>query len=119
MKIKNTYILLLLFLCCTSLPKSFKQTNEPNWATVKLRDDITYESAWRSVVDLVVQKFDTEVLDQKEGYIRTKYLDSYSSVVTGIYRVKLVIKFSKKRDIVVDLLEKYLEKNLSEFVIIK
>ena len=88
---RKPFILILLFLSCTSLPKTFKQTNEPNWTTVELRDDITYESAWRSVVDLVVQKFDTEVLDQKEGYIRTKYLDSYSSVVTGIYRVKLVI----------------------------
>lgn len=82
----------LLAGCAT--PKTFVKTLEPTWATVELRTDMPYEKAWDSVVDIMVKRFDLEILSKDDGYIRTGWLYTWTGKLMENYRVRVTIKFS-------------------------
>mgnify|MGYP006896978185 CR=1 FL=1 len=93
--------LLLFFVISISLtllascaPKSFVETLEPTWATIEVRDDLSYEEAWNSVVDTLVKKFDMEKLSKEDGYIRTNWRYTWTGDMTENYRVRATVKFS-------------------------
>ena len=81
----------LLAGCAT--PKTFVKTLEPTWATVELRTDMPYEKAWDSVVDIMVKRFDLEILSKDDGYIRTGWLYTWTGKLMENYRVRVTIKF--------------------------
>lgn len=85
-------VALLLAGCAT--PKTFVKTLEPTWATVELRTDMPYEKAWDSVVDIMVKRFDLEILSKDDGYIRTGWLYTWTGKLMENYRVRVTIKFS-------------------------
>lgn len=91
--------LLVLFLAVSACaPKTFVKTLESTWATTELRDDITYDEAWNSVVDTLVKDFDMEVLSKRDGYIRTNWLYTWTGEIDQDYRVRVTCKFSPDRE---------------------
>jgi len=78
-------------------PSSFVKTMEPSWASVEVQEDLDYEKAWASVVDLLVKKFDLEVLSKENGYIRTAWLYTWTGILREDYRVRVTAKFSQDR----------------------
>jgi len=84
----------LLFSC---VPKTFVKTLEPTWASIELRNDLSYERAWTTVVDALVKRFDLEVLSKEDGYIRTGWLYTWTGKLTENYRVRVTAKFSPDR----------------------
>ena len=82
----------LLAGCAT--PKTFVKTLEPTWTSIEVRSDIPYEKAWDTVVDLMVKRFDLEILSKEDGYIRTGWLYTWTGKVMENYRVRVTIKFA-------------------------
>lgn len=75
-------------------PITFVQTLEHSWASIEIAETMEYEKAWSAVVDLLVRKFDLEVLSKENGYLRTTWLYSWTGELREDYRVRVTIKFS-------------------------
>lgn len=97
----TTRVLVLLccgaFLCGCVAPQTFVKTAAPGWNTIEVRDDITYEGAWRSVVDLIGRKFDIEILSKEDGYLRTGWYFAWTGELQEGYKVRGILKFSPDR----------------------
>jgi len=78
-------------------PDSFVKTMEPGWTSIEVAEDIGYDKAWASVVDLLVKRFDIEVLSKENGYVRTAWLYTWTGELRKDYRVRATIKFSQDR----------------------
>jgi len=87
----------LLIAGCASVPRTFVQTLEPTWASVKVRPEVKYDTAWASLVDVLVKRFDVEVMSKEDGYVRTGWLYSWTGKVSENYRVRVTAKFSPDR----------------------
>lgn len=95
-----------------SKPKTFIKTMEPSWISIALRDDVTEDRAWDSILDILIKRFDMEVMEKANGYIRTVWLYTWTGVATEDYRVRVTVKFKKgerKVDIKTDAEYKYSE----------
>ncbi|HMA84690.1 MAG TPA: hypothetical protein VKN73_03230 [Desulfosalsimonadaceae bacterium] len=92
------FILVPLILIISCAPKTFVKTLEPTWATTEVRDDISYEEAWNTVVDTLVKDFDMEVLSKRDGYIRTNWLYTWTGEVNQRYRVRVTCKFTPDKE---------------------
>ncbi len=77
-----------------STPKTFVKTMEQTWASIEVRSDVQYTNAWNSVIDILVKRFDLEILSQPDGYARTTWLYSWTGKVDENYRVRVTIKFA-------------------------
>lgn len=75
-------------------PATYLQTQEATWASVEIRDGMNYEVAWTTVIDLLVKKFDVEILSKADGYARTGWLHSWTGELRNDYRVRVTIKFN-------------------------
>ena len=81
-------------------PKTFVKTMSPGWSAIEIREGITYEVAWESVVDLIARKLDIEILSREDGYLRTGWLYSWTGKLTEVYKVRAVVKFSPNKKVV-------------------
>jgi hypothetical protein len=97
-------ILLASILIVTSLsfwgceaPETFVKTAEPSWARVEIKDGIEYNKSWTTIYDILVRRFDIEVAEKDNGYIRTGWLYSWTGQVTDYYRVRITVKFAEDR----------------------
>lgn len=79
-------------------PVSFVKTMEPTWASVQIREGLEYENAWNAVMDVLVRKFDLEVLSKDNGYMRTSWLYAWTGQLREDYRVRVTIKFNPERN---------------------
>ncbi len=86
-------VLFIFFVGC-STPKTFVRTMEQTWATIEVRNEVPYTDAWNSVIDVLVKRFDLEVLSQQDGYARTTWLYSWTGKMNENYRVRVTIKFA-------------------------
>lgn len=75
-------------------PQTFVRSLDPTWASVELRDEVTYDQAWQTVVDTLVKQFDLEVLSKDNGYLRTNWQYTWTGRVNERYRVRVTGKFS-------------------------
>ncbi len=78
-------------------PVTFVQTLEHSWVTIETREDISYDRAWASVVDLIVRKFEAEILSKEDGYLRTTWLYTWTGELREDYRVRVTVKFVPDR----------------------
>jgi hypothetical protein len=78
-------------------PESFIKSMEPAWASMEIRTDVPYDKAWSSVVDLLVKRFDLEILEKDDGYIRTTWLYTWTGEMRENYRVRVTIKFNERK----------------------
>ena len=101
MKLRNLLIVFTLIIITSGCfitsglfaPKSFIRTMEPSWTTIELQKDVTFDKAWREVLDILIRKFDIEVSQKENGYIRTGWLYTWTGNYTASYRVRVTIKF--------------------------
>lgn len=75
-------------------PKTFVRTMDPGWNTIEIRDDLTYDQAWSSVVDLLSKKFDIEILSKQDGYLRSGWFHAWTGDLTEGYKVRAIVKFT-------------------------
>lgn len=82
---------------CTSpeAPTSFSRYNAPGWTSFEIRNDVSYERAWKVMVGILVHKFDVEFLSKEEGYIRTAWHYTWPGVYMPNYRVRVTALFSE------------------------
>jgi len=78
-------------------PVTFIQILELSWVSIEIREDIEYDRAWASVVDLIVRKFEAEILSKEDGYLRTTWFYTWTGELREDYRVRVTIKFSPDR----------------------
>lgn len=78
-------------------PVSFVKMIEPTWASIEIRKEVEYEKAWASLLDLLVKRFDLEVLSKDNGYARTGWLYTWAGGLREDYRVRVTVKFSPDR----------------------
>ena len=97
----------LFLMCCA--PKTFVRNISPGWSMIEIRDEVSYDKAWKSVVDLIAKQFDIEILSKEDGYIRTGWLYSWTRTgwlyswtgnLTQNYKVRSLIKFNPDKGIV-------------------
>lgn len=75
-------------------PQSFVRSLDPTWASVELREEVTYEQGWQVVVNTLVKQFDLEVLSKDNGYLRTNWQYTWTGRLNERYRVRVTAKFS-------------------------
>ncbi len=90
--------LLVVFSSCGGRIPTFVQTLEPSWATVEVREDLSYDAAWSRVVDLLVKRFDIQIMSKEDGYIRTNWLYTWTGEVLDHYRVRVTVKFAPNNE---------------------
>ena len=102
MRWRNVFLVGLLAVCVTACmaPKSFVRIMEPAWSSVEVRLDMTYEDAWKEVLDVLAKKFEIEMISKDGGYVRTSWIYTWwkAGKITEKYRVRAIVKFSAKRD---------------------
>ena len=91
-------ILSALFIACT--PATFVRTMDSTWNSIEVRENLTSEDAWNSVVDLIAKKFDIEVLSKEDGYLRTGWYHAWTGDLNDDYKVRSVIKFTNNKRLV-------------------
>ena len=89
-------LLSVFFISCSHAPKSFIKIYKPTWASVELRDNLSFDEAWHRVVDVLAKKFELEMISIDGGYIRTSWIYSWwkEGKLTEDYRVRAIVKFS-------------------------
>jgi hypothetical protein len=102
MKIRALLIipaLALLLSGCASIeaPQAFLRYNATGWTALEVRNDVSYDRAWKVIVGILVRKFDLEFLSKEEGYLRTAWLHTWSGVYLDHYRVRITVLFSEDR----------------------
>ena len=75
-------------------PSTFVRTIDPGWNTIDIREELEYDKAWNTVVDLVSRKFDIEIISKEDGYLRTGWYHAWTGELTERYAVRLVVKFT-------------------------
>jgi len=93
-------LLLLGIVACFSgcaAPETFVRTSEPAWAKIEIRDGVDYDRSWQTIYDLLVRRFDIEVAQKENGYMRTGWLYSWTGQVTDFYRVRITVKFPEDK----------------------
>ena len=98
MNMKFVAILVLVLLVSACAPKTFIRTAEPGWSTVEMREELTYDEAWKQMVDVLAQKFDLEVISKEGGYVRTGWIHSWTGKMTEHYKVRAIVKFDPDRE---------------------
>lgn len=91
--LSSCVVIVLLTVSSCSAPKTFIKTMEPTWANIELRQGISYNDAWKKVLDILIQRFDIEVSEQESGYIRTGWLYTWTGDYKENYRVRITVKF--------------------------
>ncbi|MDB4905300.1 MAG: hypothetical protein JWO05_84 [Gemmatimonadetes bacterium] len=80
-----------------ALPTGFaRSTSDAKLSrTLELRDGMTRANAWRSINDLLGQRFIVDVVDQKAGFVMTTWQASWlrDGVPDLRYRTRLVVRF--------------------------
>jgi hypothetical protein len=88
----------LVIISCA--PKTFIRTMDPGWNAVEVREDLTFDVAWKSIVDLIARKFDIEVISKEDGYFRTGWLYTWTGKLDEYYKVRAIIKFKPDKRVV-------------------
>jgi hypothetical protein len=74
-------------------PSTFFNSMEPSWAIIEFRPDVSHDDAWRKVRDILIKKFDIEVVERADGYLRTAWLYTWTGEYRPDYRVRVTGKF--------------------------
>jgi uncharacterized lipoprotein len=82
--------------CSPSHLRSFSALPDATWTSIELRDGVTYDHAWETLVSRLVQDFDVVVLSKEDGYIQTDWLYSWTGVYEPDYRVRVKVKCSRE-----------------------
>ncbi len=80
--------------CVDKPPASWKRTSSADWKRLEIPALVDYDKAWTTVTDVVSRSFDCDTLNKENGYVQTKWIDSWGGKVRDDYFVRLTVKFS-------------------------
>jgi len=86
--------------CVDVRPTTFVKSLNTEWTTIPLKQGVTPEQAWNRALDIVMSKYDMEMINKDAFYARS----SWSSTVIrqgGIstpYRTRVVFRLSPEKD---------------------
>ncbi|MCD4770694.1 MAG: hypothetical protein K8R35_11070 [Bacteroidales bacterium] len=102
MKLRSLLIVFALIIITSSCfaPKTFIKTMEPTWTTIELHEDVSFDEAWKETLDILIRKFDIEISQKENGYIRTGWLYTWTGKYTSSYRVRVTVKFHQDKGVV-------------------
>jgi hypothetical protein len=83
--------------CTTPQPASFSHATSPGWASVEIREGVTYDRAWDMVFSILSREFDMVTAMKDDGYIQTGWLHTWSGMYQEDYRVRVTVKFAADR----------------------
>lgn len=86
-------LIVLLIGSCARPPATFVRTFDTGFKEIQLKEGISKEEAWNAAVDIISKKFDVEVMEKKDDYLRTGWAHYTSGRVNERYRVRLTCKF--------------------------
>lgn len=86
-------VLALISVGCVRPPSTFVRTYETGFKEIQLKEGISYDDAWNTVVDIISKKFDIEVLEKKDNYLRSGWAYYTTGELEERYRVRITIKF--------------------------
>jgi hypothetical protein len=95
---KGVVLLTCVIIVSGCIPKSFI-LKEPGWKAIEFRDGLTYDKAWKEVVDVLTTNWDIEFLSKDAGYIRTSWQYGISGAHPRMYSGRITIKFSPERKV--------------------
>jgi len=78
-------------------PSTFVRTMDPSWNTITVRQGLSGDQAWDSVVDITAKRFDIEVISKENGYLRTGWSHSWTGTLSDSYKVRTIIKFNSDK----------------------
>lgn len=87
----------LLCGCSTTVPTSFSRKEGTGWATIELRDGVSYDHAWETVFGVLSRDFDMATVLKGEGYVQTGWLNTWSGLYQPDYRVRATVRFAPDR----------------------
>ncbi len=87
----------LLCGCATTAPTSFSRKEGAGWATVELRNGVTYDHAWETVFSILSRDFEMATVLKGEGYVQTGWLNTWSGLYQPSYRVRATVRFATDR----------------------
>jgi hypothetical protein len=85
--------LVIISASCVRPPSTFVRTYETGFKEIQLKEGISKDDAWNTVVDIVSKKFDIEVLEKKDDYLRSGWAYYTTGELEERYRVRITIKF--------------------------
>lgn len=101
---------LFLFTACISLtPKSFV-AQPAGWNTIQMRENIQKNNAWSTVVSVISENYDIEVMEKESGYIRTNW------VVVGDTTNRIIAKLENNNTLRIKVESKYYDKLTENWV---
>jgi hypothetical protein len=71
---------------------------EPGFKEIVVREEVNYDRAWDLLVDAISRKFDVEVLDKNDGYLRTGWAYYTTGRLLERYRVRITTKFNIEKN---------------------
>ncbi|MCB5259162.1 MAG: hypothetical protein LHW48_01615 [Candidatus Cloacimonetes bacterium] len=82
-------------------PVTFIETNEPGWSSIEIREGLSEDEVWNTIVDIIAKSFQIQLLSKDSGYLRTSWSYSWATGKTSQkYRVRLVVKINYAKNIV-------------------
>lgn len=79
-------------------PEFFVVSQDPMSMSVELREDVSYERAWKEVFRILEgYKFEWETISKDSGYAATTWHKSWSGEYNVKYRVRAIVRFSEDR----------------------
>lgn len=87
----------LLLAGCAS-PPVFIRSIHPDWRSVSVRMDRSYDQSWEAAVDYLIKRFDMEVLSRGDGFMCTHWSYTWKGEIDPAYRVRVALKFSPGRE---------------------
>ena len=101
MRVKKVLTILfgsvILFLTsCGSIAPAFVRGTDIQWSIIEIRDDLSYDQAWASVIDVIAKKFEMEVISKDGAYGRTGWIYTWNpkNIYSAKYRTRVIFKFS-------------------------
>lgn len=84
--------------CGEKRPRTFNPVSDPSWSTFEIRENITYEQAWQTINDILINHYQLDFINKGIGYVRTRWRYGYNEDYEGKYRSMVEIKFSPRHN---------------------
>lgn len=99
-KMKRNYLItitvtLLLFMSSCLTQRHFIK-GQAEWSRIQLSRNFDYESAFNTVLDMLSDQYEMEMISLDGGYMKTawNYYTRRNGTVSDMYQVRIIVKFN-------------------------
>jgi len=81
-------------------PTTFVKALNTEWTTMPLKQGITPEQAWTKALDIILSKYDMEMINKEASYARSawNYTIATKGTYSNMYRTRVVFRLSPEKD---------------------